>query len=112
MFASIFFVHFFCGIIAAAIAYVKGRSMAGWFVACLFLGVIGLLLLFLLPRLRQCPRCGNRVRQDVPVCYYCGYDIAEHLRQSSADEYRYCSNCQRAVDKDAKTCPVCGEPLD
>lgn len=112
MFASMFFILLICGIIAAMIASFKGRNTAGWFLAGLFLGVIGVLLVGLLPKLKQCPKCGMKLRQDALICYYCGYDLAEHLRRGSADEYRYCSNCQRAVDKDAKNCPVCGAPLD
>lgn len=112
MFSFIFFISIICGIITAAIAYFKGRSAVGWFLAGLFLGIIGILLVVLLPKLKRCPQCGMNLRQDAVVCYYCGYDITEHLRQRSADEYKYCSNCERAVDKNAKTCPVCGAPLD
>jgi RNA polymerase subunit RPABC4/transcription elongation factor Spt4 len=112
VFTSLLLLNLFCSIVSLPVAYAKGRSMPAWFAACIFLGIIGLALLVLLPRLKPCPQCGTRIRQDAPLCYYCGYDMVEHLRHSSADEYTYCSKCQRAVDKDAKTCPVCGESLE
>lgn len=111
MLASILFFNLLCAIIAAPLAHLRGRSATGWFVGCLLLGPIGVVLLLRLPRLKRCPQCGIGVRRDAPLCFFCGYDFAEHHRQTITEEYRYCANCQRAVDKDALTCPVCGHLL-
>lgn|GEM_PF-6508342 len=117
MYLLVFVIAILCGGAAAAIARAKGRNAGGWFLGgfllgLIWLGLIPVIVVALLPRMKMCPQCGVKVRYRAPLCYYCGCDFLERAREKEADEYRYCSNCQRAVDKNAHICPICKTPLD
>lgn len=50
----------FCGIVAACIAHVKHRSVIGWFFLGMLLGLIGILIVALLPSAAPGPPRGMR----------------------------------------------------
>lgn len=74
-----------CGVIAAAIASAKNRSMLGWFLLGALLGLIGVLIVALLPsepppaplgmRMVRCTRCNAvqniAIRDSAFECWQC-----------------------------------------
>lgn len=82
-----------CGVVTAIIAASKGRSVAGWLLVGLVLGIFGIILIACLPALvkeaprsppqyaaiqeprleKNCPDCGETVLYVAKVCKHCGY---------------------------------------
>ncbi len=73
------------GVIAAVIAYSKGRNSLGWFVAGMFVGPFALVVAFLHPVRREgmytsCPSCCEVIREEAGTCRYCGSVVEHPLR--------------------------------
>ncbi len=66
------------GIIAARLAFTKGRNPLGWFLLCFFFPPTLMVLLFQGPlrevpgHHRQCPACHEFLPWKNTVCKYCG----------------------------------------
>jgi MFS family permease len=52
---NIFLFGLFCGVLASYFATKRGRYPLGWFLIGFFLGAIGVLLLFVLPKVEKSP---------------------------------------------------------
>ena len=67
--------------VTAIIAYGKGRSAIGWFIAGLLVGPFALVVA-LLPavpkdgRYRLCPACSEVVPESATLCRYCNTQLA------------------------------------
>jgi hypothetical protein len=75
-----------CGVICAYYAKKKNRSVTGWFFVGLFLGIIGLFLISVCPKIytenelrpaagKKCPYCGTVNLQDRNKCFICNKNI-------------------------------------
>jgi hypothetical protein len=78
-------ITFVFGVIAAVIAYSKGRNSLGWFVAGMFVGPFALVVAFLPPVSREgmyttCPACCEVIREEAGTCRYCGSLVAPAAR--------------------------------
>jgi len=65
------------GLVAATVAYDRGRNIIGWFLAGLLIGPFGLAVVVLprrpkLGRYAECPACLEVVRDEATVCRFCG----------------------------------------
>lgn len=56
------------------IALNKGRSPA-WIFFGLGFGWLGVLIMLFLPKMKQCPKCKDRVKKEALVCGNCYYDF-------------------------------------
>jgi len=70
-----------CAFIGGKMSASKGRSYTEGFILGFFLGIIGLILVWQLPRGepspkdgtgKKCPHCGKTVKQDTVICWSCG----------------------------------------
>lgn len=81
-------IWFGLAIIAVPIAHSKNRKPLLWFFGCLISGGIGLVLLYVLPRLtpiegnsepaiavRKCPSCAEMIRAEATRCRYCKIEL-------------------------------------
>ena len=73
------FVSLAAAFAGALLAHHKTRRVALWAAICLFLPVT-VIVLFLLPALRECPRCAVQVKRFARACNSCGYAFA-HANQ-------------------------------
>jgi hypothetical protein len=60
---------------AGIIARRRGRSAILWATLSLLLTPLVIPVLFILPPLRECPRCRGAVREDAEVCRHCSYEF-------------------------------------
>jgi hypothetical protein len=69
-----------CGIVGAIIARKKGYNHLLWFVACILVPLL-ILVLVLLPEKvsfgysQKCPYCSEIIKIDAKVCRYCGNKV-------------------------------------
>jgi len=92
----------FCPIYCGIVAGKKGRSVAGWYVAGLFMGIFALIWVLLLPDnqkllearsmegrlMKLCPFCGERIRQKAIGRRYCGKEFGVQPVSHMTDAYR------------------------
>jgi len=67
-------------IVAAIIAYSKGRNGLGWFTTGLLIGPFAFIVAALPPVPRkglydECPRCGEVIRENATMCRHCGAEF-------------------------------------
>jgi len=62
-------------VIAGVIANQKNRSVLGWIILTIFIGIFGLLILAFMKPLKKCPNCGATVPMEAKVCMYCNYSF-------------------------------------
>jgi len=71
-----------CGVIAAAIASHKGRNVAGWFFGGFFLGIVGIVIVAVLPNLKEQKASRERAESE-------RRRLREQLRQERAKGEAY-----------------------
>jgi hypothetical protein len=80
-------------IVAAIIARNKGRSVFGWFLLCLFLTPLAVLILVVLPSRKTveaqlvrivsegstkiCPQCAETVQAAAKICRFCRFEFPQ-----------------------------------
>ncbi len=78
-----------CAIAGAAVADKRGRNPAGWAVICILTGLIGLLILLVIPRRGNtrtgvqaddarvpCPACAELILPSAKLCKHCGTSLS------------------------------------
>ncbi|MCP4678545.1 MAG: hypothetical protein GY854_24150 [Deltaproteobacteria bacterium] len=87
MYAFIFIAIVF-GIVAAIVAFNKGRNSLGWFLGGLLIGPFALIVAVLPPVPRsgqylKCPSCAEIVQADANICRFCSGDLTEVAENAS-----------------------------
>jgi hypothetical protein len=78
--AALIVIWLLCALGGAIIAEKRGRSPLGWAVVCLFTGLIGLLIVAVIPRgdttnpaagRVPCPACREAILPEARICPHC-----------------------------------------
>lgn len=119
---------FVCAVAAGVVAASKGRSGLGWFFLSLLLfGILGLLIVGLMPSLNKpeparadvdtrervpCPSCREFVVKGAEVCRFCGaaQQVAAVAAPKAGAGRVTCVNCGRNYPAGQKVCG-CGMTL-
>ena len=67
-----------CSIACAVIAHAKQRSVVGWFLLGMLLGIIGIIIVAVLPSnepRKICPFCRGSIPLEATICKYCSRNI-------------------------------------
>lgn len=89
---TLFFFWLICAVVAAVVAHSRGRNGAGWFFIGCVLGIFAVILVALLPSLKEapvivggevatakthvrCPWCKGVVRNDAVICMHCRKEL-------------------------------------
>jgi hypothetical protein len=90
----------FCIIATASVADAKGLNGCGYLILSIIIGPIALLIVAVMPtnhdeltrlslksgKLRRCPRCAEAIQRQAEVCRFCGFEIPEVMRVTTAWE--------------------------
>ncbi|MFV1994218.1 MAG: hypothetical protein ACC661_02185 [Verrucomicrobiales bacterium] len=108
------------GLVAALLAWRRGRGNSSWFWGSILLGPLGLLLIVILPRAQKqeedqedgsfgpkkkaCPRCGNKLAPGVTCCEKCKHSFIRIECPFCQDDYPYDSS----LEGEKVRCQKCG----
>ncbi|MBI5849319.1 MAG: hypothetical protein HZB31_15465 [Nitrospirae bacterium] len=101
--ARLYILQLLAGIAGGFMAANKGRSIPFWFMVCLILPLLTIII-FILPSLkadtagRRCPNCSHPLRKHEDRCSHCGWQKPIELVQ--------CSSCGSFVSGQ-ENCPAC-----
>ena len=120
-------------ILCPIIAGRKGRSVGGWIVGGLLLGLIGLIIVACLPPLntqttyhtttrvqttnapqKYCSHCSKIFRTTGAYCPDCGraFSNTQQISSSSSPaQSKYCYTCHKTIFTSSKYCADCGSEL-
>ncbi len=65
----------FFGLIGLAIGLKKGLNPAMAIIGGILLGPLSLLMLFVTPEGKKCPKCAEMIKKEASVCKHCGYSF-------------------------------------
>jgi len=113
-----------CAFIAGGISSSKGRSYSGGFFVGLFLGIIGVIIVSILPKdeealeekmlmdgtKKECPYCAEIIWIDAKVCRYCRRELVKPKR-SVAKINPPIELSQLENSPQIQYCPQCGIPV-
>ena len=65
------------GFIGLAIGLKKGINPALALLGGILLGPLSLLMIFVTPEGKKCPKCAEMIKKEAKVCKHCGYSFEE-----------------------------------